>query len=310
MAATFTQEIRNTFQQGSILTRLIIINVMVWVAINLLILVFFLFGIQTETIDQFIRWFAVPASIKILVIRPWTLITYMFLHEAFFHILFNMLWFYWFGKIFLEYLGAKKLLSTYVLGGLAGAVLYIIAFNVFPVFDKALPYSYALGASASVLAVVIAISTFVPNYTLHLMFLGPVKLKYIAIFSVVMDLLSIQGGNPGGHIAHIGGALFGYIYIRQFQKGKDLSIGFNRFVDRIASYFYTSDSKLHVSHSSKKSRSGFMSRSQRKSDEDYNLQRKAKQQKIDDILDKISKSGYESLTREEKNILFKISNNN
>ena len=304
MGSSITEEFKSTFRHGSVLTRLIIVNLIVFVIINIIILLFFLFNIRAEAINELIRWFAVPAGIKTLFFRPWTLITYMFLHQGLWHVLFNMLWLYWFGKIFLEYLGNKKLFSIYILGGISGAVLYILAFNIFPVFSAILPYSFALGASASVLAIVVAISTYIPNYALHLMFIGPVKIKYIAIFSVVLDVLSIEGGNPGGHIAHLGGAIFGYLYIKQLKKGKDLAKGFNKLTDIIVSYFYSSKSRMNVVHPKS---AGKQSR-HHKHDEEYNAQKIANQQQMDDILDKISKSGYESLTKEEKEILFKLSN--
>lgn len=302
MSNSVVDEIKKTFNQGSTLIRLIMINLIVWVVVKLILLALFLLNTNIGIGEAFIKWLAVPASLGELLFKPWTLVTYMFLHEDFFHILFNMLWLYWFGKIFLEYMGNKKLLSTYILGGLSGALLYILAFNIFPVFQSALPMSYALGASASVLAIVIAVATYVPNYTLQLMFLGPVKIKYIAIFSVALDIMSIQGSNSGGHIAHLGGAIFGFYYVRQLNKGKDLSKGFMGILDSITSYFYTSRSKLHVSHSNKgKSGRG-------KSDEEFNTDKKVQQDKMDIILDKISKSGYDSLSKDEKDILFRISN--
>lgn len=300
--AAISDEIRNAFKTGNILTRLIIINVAVWITIRLVLLLLFLFNSQDGIGEIILSWLSVPAGLMNLLFKPWTLITYMFLHVDFFHILFNMLWLFWFGKIYLEYLGAKKLLSTYILGGLAGAVLYIIAYNLFPAFNEILPFSTAMGASASVLAVVVATATYVPNFTMHLMFLGPVKLKYIAIFSVALDIMNIQSGNAGGHIAHLGGALFGYIYILQLQRGSDMSVGFNKFFDGIVSYFYRKDGNLHVSYSSG-------SKGPKKSDAQYNIEKKQQQEKIDIILDKISKSGYESLTKDEKEILFKMSDN-
>lgn len=306
MTTSVTEEFKNTFRQGSALTRLIIVNILVFASIKIIMLFFFLFNTQGEAINELIRWFAVPAGIKVLIFRPWTLITYMFLHENLWHILFNMLWLYWFGKIFLEYLGSKKLFSTYILGGMSGAVLYILAFNIFPVFGDILPYSFALGASASVLAIVVAISTFIPNYSLYLMFIGPVKIKYIAIFSVILDILSIEGGNPGGHIAHLGGALFGYFYIKKLQKGNDLAKGFNKLTDNLVSYFYSSKTRMNVVHPPSAGKGS----KRYKPDEDYNTQKAANQQRMDEILDKISKSGYESLTKEEKEILFKLSNRN
>ena len=161
----------------------------------------------------------------------------MFLHSSFLHILLNLLWLFWFGKIFLEYLDQKKLLSVYLLGGLAGGALFILSYNVFPVFKENLAISIALGASAAVMAIVMTISFYVPDYSIRLLFLGNLKLKYLAIAVIVIDIMSIQGGNAGGHIAHLGGAIFGIIYASQIRKGKDISKGFNRFMDWLFSFF-------------------------------------------------------------------------
>ncbi|HIA36613.1 MAG TPA: rhomboid family intramembrane serine protease [Flavobacteriales bacterium] len=302
MKTTVIDEIKNAFKTGDILTKLIYINVGVWILVKAILLVLFLLNFQGPTSGSFIKWLAVPADLRNLVFKPWTFFTYMFLHEGFMHILFNMLWLFWFGKIFIEYLGSRKLLSVYILGGMAGAILYIIAFNIFPVFSTVLPYSYALGASASVLAIVIATATYIPNYSIHLMFIGPVKIKYIAIFSVVLDVLSIQSGNAGGHIAHLGGAVFGYFFVVKYRNGQDFSKGFNRFFQNLGTYFLKPDNDMHVAYSSKNKTN------KKKSDADYNRERASNQRKMDEILDKISKSGYDSLSKEEKEILFKFSN--
>lgn len=230
--------------------------------------------------------------------RPWTAISYMFLHYSFFHILFNMLWLYWFGKIFLSYLDQKKLLGIYILGGLAGGALYILAFNIFPAFDNVMSQSVAVGASAAVLAVVMTISFYAPDYKINLMFIGRVKIQHIALFTVIIDLFSIQGSNAGGHIAHLGGALFGFIYATQIRKGKDMTRGFNRFMDRLSSMFKPK-SKLHVK---------YKRTSRPETDIEYNTRKKSDQKEIDRILDKISKSGYGALTKQEKELLFKSSN--
>jgi membrane associated rhomboid family serine protease len=286
-------EIKESFKKGSVLTRLIYINLAVFVTVKLIQVLFFLFNFG-EAGTLVIGWLAVPASLSELLSRPWTIFTYMFLHEGFLHILFNILWLYWFGRIFLEYLDGRKLLGVYILGGLAGAALYILAFNLFPAFEQILPVSRALGASAAVLAVVISISVYVPNYTIYLLFLGPVKLKYIAAFMIVLDIISISGSNAGGHIAHLGGAIFGWFFIMQYKKGRDITRGINDLVIRSSGLFQRK-SKLKVEYR------------KTKNDYEYNKQKVMKQQHIDDILDKISKSGYESLTREEKEILFKVS---
>jgi membrane associated rhomboid family serine protease len=288
-------EIKHSFKTGSILTKLIYVNLGVFVMVKLVQVMFFLFTAGDVGTYLIIDWLAVPAMLPDLLSRPWTIFTYMFLHEGFLHILFNILWLYWFGRIFLEFLDGKKLFGIYILGGLAGAALYILSFNLFPAFAQILPVSRALGASAAVLAIVISISVYVPNYTITLLFIGPVRLKYIAVFMVVLDIISIAGANPGGHIAHLGGALFGWFYIRQYRRGIDLTKGITGATGIISSLFRPK-SKLKVEY--KKSATDF----------DYNKQKAERQQIIDGILDKISKSGYDSLTKEEKEILFRTSN--
>ncbi|MBL4715230.1 MAG: rhomboid family intramembrane serine protease [Bacteroidia bacterium] len=295
---SFLGDIKNSFnKKDNALIQLIIINVAVFIGVNLLYTITFLANTGPELYDSILKWLAVPSSLSKLITRPWTVITYMFLHEGFFHILFNMLWLFWLGKILVEYLGNKKLISTYVLGGISGGLVYIIAFNVFPAFQGMTEYSYALGASAGVLAVVIATATLIPDYSIHLLFLGPVKLKYIAMFSIVIDVISIGKGNSGGHIAHLGGAIFGFIYIKQLQKGNDLASRFNKIMDSMSSMF-SSKSNLKVSHKSASKTASTMASSSSTPDQEV----------IDTILDKIAKSGYDSLSKEEKDILFRASN--
>ena len=242
-------------------------------------------------------YLALPASIDVLITRPWTLFTYMFLHTSFWHILFNMLWLYWFGKIFTQYMNQRQLVTTYILGGLAGGILYILTFNILPVFSDALPFAKALGASASVMGIVMAISLYVPNYTISMIFFGKVKIFYLALALFIIDFFMIRHGNAGGHIAHIGGAIYGFLYVYNLKKGKDFSKIFPRF--KITnSPFAKKKHKPKVSYRSKRP----------VSDEDFNRKRVHDQKKIDLILDKISRSGYDSLTKEEKEILFNSSN--
>jgi membrane associated rhomboid family serine protease len=288
------EEIKQSFKAGSNLIRLIYINLGVFIVIKLIQVFFFLLNFQTGFVGAVIHQLAVPANIQSLLTKPWTIFTYMFLHEGFLHILFNILWLYWFGRIFMEYLDGRKLLSIYILGGFSGAFLYIFAFNVFPVFENILPVSIALGASASVLAIVIAISVYVPNYTIYLLFLGPVKLKYIALFTIILDVISIAGSNAGGHIAHLGGAMFGWFYISQYRKGRDISKGFGKIMDLVFSFFKPSK-KMKVTY--KKTATDF----------EYNKHKAKNQEVIDRILEKISRSGYDSLSKEEKEILFRQS---
>lgn len=294
----FIEEIKKMYRNGNIIIKLIFVNVAVFIVINILGLFSFLFGLSSP--DGLIKWLAVPADLHILLYRPWTLFTYMFLHQGFLHILFNMLWLFWFGKIFLEFLNQKQMLSVYLLGGLSGAALYILAFNLFPVFAPMLPFSVALGASASVYAIVVAISAFVPDYSISLMFIGRVKIKWVAVFIIALDVLSIADGNAGGHIAHLGGALFGYLFSVQIKKKTDITNWFTYFTDGLAEWFKPKP-KMRVTENKFKSKKPT-------SDREYNQQKAASQEEIDLILEKISRSGYDSLSKKEKETLFKFSN--
>jgi len=209
-----------------------------------------------------------------------------------------MLMLFWFGRIFMQYLTAKQLMSTYILGGLAGAVLYILFVNGCPGLREHLGSSM-LGASAAIMAIVIAISFYVPDYTLYMLFIGPVRLKYIALAFIIIDILMIASYNAGGHIAHLGGALYGYWFISRFRKGHDIGNWLNVFLDRIAGLFKR---RPHLNVTYRKT-------APPKTDEEYNRSKVEQQKEIDRILDKIAKGGYESLTKKEKEILFKMSNN-
>src|SRR5688572_24631619 len=240
----------NTASWGrfTIVQKLIVVNVIVFLFINILDAVLGLFMQSIRHYFDVTHWLAVPSGLPNLLTRPWTLLTYMFLHEDLLHILFNMLWLFWMGSIFLEYLGAKKLFSTYVLGGLSGALLYIVSYNTFPLFSN-LGSIPMLGASASVLAITVGIATLLPDYTIRLLFFGNVPLKYLAAGTLALDLLSISSGsNPGGHIAHLGGALFGFFYIRSLRQGRDWAAGFNKLVDKIVSVFNSSPGRERPLH--------------------------------------------------------------
>ncbi len=297
-------EIRESFKQGSSLTKLIYINLAVFLAVNIFNIILLLFPINFSLI----KLLAVPASLEALIFKPWTIITYMFLHEGFIHLLFNMLVLFWFGKLFLEYLNQKQLLSVYFLGGISGAIMFILFYNIFPSFAVYRYVSIALGASASVMAVVFAISFYIPNRELHLMFIGPVKIKYIAYAYLFLDVISIAGNggtigsNAGGHIAHLGGALFGYFYILQLHKGRNIAKGFDKFADSVFTMFNrkTPKSKMKVKYRT----SSTYTHSQ---EMEYNARKAANQEDINMILEKISKSGYDSLTSKEKEKLFKAS---
>jgi membrane associated rhomboid family serine protease len=282
---------KREFKQGTILNKIIYINVGVFLVFS--ILGVFSFMLQLN-ISPLLNKFYLPANLRILIKQPWSFISYMFLHSGFLHLLFNMVWLHFGGRLFLKHLNPKQLLSTYILGGFFGGILFIITYNYMPAFQQLSDGASAVGASASVLAIVIAIATYTPNYDVQFPFIGFLKLKHIAIFIVILDILSIPKGNAGGHIAHLGGALFGYLYIKQLQKRNDLSINFSNFLERLINIFKTKN-KLKKVHK------------RAKSDYEFNSEKARKQKEINKILEKISNSGYESLSKEEKAILFSAS---
>lgn len=288
--------VKSNYKSLNMLQKIIVVNAIIYLFVNLGDVVLRLFNFPDGTVSGFLTdWLAVPSSVKSLIYRPWTLITYSFYHENFLHILFNMLWLFFMGRLFTEYLGEKKILPLYLVGGLCGSLLFISFYNLFPLFSREVDIAVALGASASVLAITVAIATLLPDYEVAL-FLPQwrVKLKYIAIALFVIDLLSITGNNAGGNIAHIGGAIFGFIYIKQLKKGRDLTGGLQRLIDRI-----TQKKKPSIKVVFRKDAS----------DESYHNKKANNQETIDKILDKISRSGYASLTNEEKELLFKASKN-
>jgi membrane associated rhomboid family serine protease len=295
---------RSFFTQRTALTYLVLVNIAVFLIIQVIRVPAYLMnpGTSGTIVADILNYLAVPAYIPALARHPWTLLTYMFLHEDIWHILFNMLWLFWFGKIFLEYLSQGKLWVVYILGGLSGGIIYILAFNTFPVFHSYVQLSYALGASASVMAVVTAISFYVPNYSLYMLFFGRVKIVYLAIALFIIDFFMIPAGNAGGHIAHIGGALFGFFYAR-FILPRAIGNHFPLFSDMFAGL-------KKIFSRGRRASDPIADRGRAMSDDDYNLQKAERQKRIDQILEKISKGGYDSLTREEKDFLFKSSGKN
>jgi len=290
---TLWQEIKfKMLHSGSRVSLLIGINVAIFLIINIGGVLEWLFT-GHDIRNTFLHYYSeeyllLPASLPKLATRFWTPLTYMFMHDGFFHILFNMLWLYWMGQIFEEYLGTKRTIGLYLFGGLTGALFFILAYNFLPAFtnSNAAAGAVVLGASASVMAIIVATATLLPDYTIYMMIIGPVKLKWLAIFYVVLDFILVAGVNGGGEITHLGGALFGFIYIKQVQRGNDLISGI---VD-----LFKPRSKLKVASKNP----------------DKNSNALPRQEEIDRILDKISQSGYESLNKQEKEILFRASKNN
>lgn len=293
-------EFKNAFQRhnnGHV--QLIIINVVVFLVIGVISVLGEIGGFAWLA-EIIYNQFTIPPTFAEYVTRPWTLFTYMFAHSRWdiFHILFNMLVFYWFGRLFIEYLGSDKLIALYILGGLAGGVLYLLVFNTVPFFVERSGFSGMVGASAAVYAITVGAATLLPNYTFFLLFLGPVRIKYIAAFYIVISFLGTTGSNAGGNIAHLGGAIMGFIYIRQLQAGVNWGGWITIFLDWIRDLF-TSKPKVKVTY---RNSEPAPKRSTKKAGSS-----KATQEEIDAILDKISEHGYESLSKEEKEKLFNAS---
>lgn len=288
-------DLKRSFKTGSSLTRLIYFNSFVFLFIKIAEMILTLFSHQ-ELNEVIISYLAIPASVDVLLSRPWTIITYMFLHEGFIHFIFNMLWLYWFGKIVIDFLDQRKLVSLYLMGGITGGLLYVAVFNLFPAFATVVNSSMCLGASAAVMAIVIAAAAYMPNMELYLMFFGKVKLKYLALITFLITSVFDFSVNTGGKISHIGGALLGFAYGSGLKSGKDIGAWLNSFIDFVVTIFKPRK-KLKVTY--KKPRTDF----------EYNKSKAEHQKAIDHILDKISKGGYESLTKEEKELLFRESQN-
>ncbi|HNQ12498.1 MAG TPA: rhomboid family intramembrane serine protease [Bacteroidia bacterium] len=267
------------------LSKLIFINAAVFLFIKLGQTIIFLFNTYSW-IDWFILYTALPSDFNSLLSRPWTFISYMFVHEGIWHFVFNMLVLYWTGKIFNEYLGSTKLVTTYINGALLGGLLYVITYNVFPAFTEQKEYSTLIGASAGILAILVAIATLIPDYKVFLLLFGAVAIKYIALVAVLIYLILIPSGNAGGNIAHIGGALYGFLFVKQMRSGRNLGAWLEFIFDRLSRTGKKSKLKVVKSNAS-----------------DYNTQTR-----IDKILEKISQSGYDSLSEEEKELLFRMSN--
>jgi membrane associated rhomboid family serine protease len=285
------QDIKNYFNNNMVLYRLVLINVVVFIGINFFDLFSFLFGWHFS-LDRLMRsFFGLEAGISNFIWKPWTIVSYMFLHDDIFHILFNMLFLTWTGKLFSEYLGNQKLSATYFLGGICGGLFYMVAYQIFPAFanhDQAI----LIGASAGVLAVFFAAATLLPNYTTQLLFIGNIKLKFLAIIMFLLYAFSIPSGNAGGHIAHIGGALFGFVSIKFLQSGTDITKWF---------------SKLFSFKSRSRKNMKVVYRSNENADEIYLNKQRMTQENLDRILDKINRSGFDSLTADEKDFLYKAS---
>lgn len=279
--------------------QLIIINVVVFVVLGAMMVISEIGGFPS-IFEAIHKQFQIPARFAEYVSRPWTLLTYSFTHDlrGILHILFNMLTLYWFGKLFVEYLGSDKLIALYVLGGIAGAVFYLLSYNFIPYFvaQSTADPIVMVGASASVNAIVVAAATLLPDYTFFMLFFGAVRIKYIAAIIVFLSFLGTVGSNAGGNLAHLGGALMGFIYIRQLQVGINWGGWITSVIDATKSLFRPRP-KVKVTYRKEEA----------KGKKGAAITTKASQAEIDTILDKISDRGYESLSKEEKEKLFNAS---
>lgn len=284
--------IKAKFGTATSLYRLLALNTGIFLVLMVLRTILFIFGADFMIFDFLVEKLSMPASWSQLIFQPWSLVTYMFLHIDFMHILFNLLILYWTGSLFVEYLGNDKLWTTYVLGAVVGGLAYLIVFNISPAFSLQVHHSHLMGASAGVIAVMVAIATLLPEYTVHLLLIGPVKLKYVALVSILIYFISIPLGNAGGQIAHLGGALFGYLMVKQLKKGNDITGWL---------------SNLFIKGRRSRTRMTIVRSSKPVSDDAYIEAAISKQEAIDRVLDKINKSGFDSLSKEEKEILYKAS---
>lgn len=289
------EDFKNAWNKpNNAVAQIILINVIVFVFTGVLLII----GLG----DAIRPWLGMPSNLGALITKPWTIITHAFVHADFFHILFNMLWFFWFGRIIQEFLGSDKVIAVFAMGVLGGILAFIGAYNVIPRFSEVAQVATIVGASAGVTAAVIGAAVYFPNYTMFLMFIGPVKIKYIALVSVFLSLVGTSGStNPGGEFAHLGGALMGWLYMSQLKQGNDIGGWVISSVNFVKSLFKPQP-KIKVTH-----RAGNRVPSQKTGKKTKTSSSTTPQSEIDAILDKISEKGYESLTKEEKQKLFNAS---
>ncbi|HSB92816.1 MAG TPA: rhomboid family intramembrane serine protease [Flavitalea sp.] len=284
-------------QDGNSLVMLLAILVIVFCIFKFIYVCYHLAGLNVDAYrPNVFNWFAVPADFSKLATRPWTLLTYMFMHDGVFHLLGNLLWLWAFGYILQDLAGNRKLIPIFLYGGFVGAVVYILSFNLFPVFAQSVNVSTLEGASAGVMAVAIATTTLAPDYRIFPMINGGISLWVLTVIFVIIDFASIPGTNGGGHIAHLAGAATGFLFVLQLRKGRDYSAWMNSFFDWSANLF--NPDKKSWKKTAKKDLY-YNARGTQPFKKVPNITQK----RIDDILDKINQQGYRFLTEEEKDIL-------
>jgi len=293
----FWNIVKQQFRDGDSLIRLIFINVSLFVALKIVSILFLLFNLNFTLASSVL---SAPAYFPALLDVAWSPFTYMFYHEEELHILFNMLTLYWFGRLFLMFFTSKQLVALYIMGGLFGYVFFAGAYNLFPYFQSSIQGGVLLGASGSIMAIILAAATKSPDMQMRFMLLGNVKLKYIALVAVLVSFFGITSNNAGGEIAHLGGALMGYLFVVSLRQGSDITAWLNKLIDFIYDLFKPRRLKI------KKNKS-FAGR--KMTDAEFNQRKASRMHEIDRILDKIKSSGYDSLSAQEKRQLFEQGNN-
>jgi membrane associated rhomboid family serine protease len=312
MFSSIWSDVKREFQIGNMITRLIIVNVAVFLVVNIVLLGFYIFhrGDTPPLFEQLLHLFCIGKAWQHNVYHPWVWLTNMFLHQSFFHMAWNMLYLYWFGQIVGDLIGNHRVLPIYILGGLAGALVYFISANYFLNIGD-----FALGASAAVMAIIVAAGVIAPDYILRLLFLGDVKLKYIVLVLLILDLVGVASTtNSGGHLAHLGGAVMGYVFAARLRAGQDLSAPINRVID----WFTDIKQNVNAIFSPKPKPRPKPEMAYRRNDNEQqaaaanrtqsiNATEMENQVRVDSILDKIKASGYDSLSQDDKDFLFKMS---
>ncbi|NQV53618.1 MAG: rhomboid family intramembrane serine protease [Flavobacteriales bacterium] len=297
------EDLKRLFKGNNFLGQIILINAGVFLIVNLVSSIF-LKG--NERLIQ--EWIGLPALLGEAITVPWTFFTYMFSHGSLWHLIFNMYLLFWFGRIFGSMMGEKRLIGLYFLSGLAGGLLYFLVFNVLFLAGEPVGGMILIGASGAIMGIVIAAGARFPDYVLNLFLLGAVPLKYVALAIFIISTLLDFNVNMGGKIAHIGGAAMGYFYVRGLNNGKDYAMAFMEWIDKALDMFKQKPKLRMVPNDRGKSSSGSSQKKSSKAAASGGHKSDEHQAKTDAILDKISKSGYENLTREEKDFLFKLSN--
>jgi membrane associated rhomboid family serine protease len=299
MSRTVIEEIKYQYKHGGMHLRLLMINAGVFLLINLLVMFDTLFMTTGTFAGLNNALFVLPNSFSDLLFKPWTLFTYMFAHFELFHILGNMIFLYVGGNLFRHFLGERRLLYTYIAGGLVGALIQLLANSTIPFFMER-STSGMIGASASVMAVFMAVSFYRPQTVINLFGVFPVRLIILALVFLGLDFINLTAQDNVGHLAHLGGALLGYFSIQRIHSPSNFITRFEQFGERLRLSVvgkFNREPKMTVYRNPKGT-------ARTKSDEDFLAEKKANQARIDAILDKISKKGYDSLTKDEKQFLF------